>query len=205
MELWELVARESCRDTLAQYTHSGDRFLLDEYAAAFCEDGVLEIRGTEPAKGRAAIIERVGGATEAQDARRAVAAAKSSTDGASSTTPKRIVRHNVTNIRFESVTAEEAVVASYFTVFTEIGLDHMGRYRDRFVPVGRSLAHRTPLCLDRLAFTTHHVRRWRDEFVAVFLGRRRGCLPLPVASDETLVVRCSTTPHDPCLHAYCTA
>ena len=57
---------------------------------------------------------------------------------------RRIVRHNVTNIRFESLTPNEAVVASYFTVITEIGLDHMGRYRDRFVPVGDRwlIAHR---------------------------------------------------------------
>jgi hypothetical protein len=146
MELWELVARESCRDTLAQYTHSGDRFLLDEYAAAFCEDGVLEIRGFEPARGRGAIIERVGGATGAQAARRAAAAAKvdSAGSGDNGDAPRRIVRHNVTNIRFESVTLEEAVVASYFTVFTEVGLDHMGRYRDRMIPVGDRwlIAHR---------------------------------------------------------------
>ena len=58
MELWELVARERCRDTLAQYTHAGDRFLLDEYVSAFCEDGVLEVRGAEPLVGRAAILER---------------------------------------------------------------------------------------------------------------------------------------------------
>ena len=69
MELWELVARECCRDTLAQYTHAGDRFRLDEYAAAFCEDGVLEIRGTEPVRGRAAIIRRVATATGAQGER----------------------------------------------------------------------------------------------------------------------------------------
>jgi hypothetical protein len=58
--------------------------------------------------------------------------------------PRRIVRHNVTNIRFESVQPDQAVVASYFTVITEIGLDHMGRYRDRFVPVGDRwlIAHR---------------------------------------------------------------
>jgi hypothetical protein len=57
---------------------------------------------------------------------------------------RRIVRHNVTNIRFESVQPDEALVASYFTVVTEIGLDHMGRYRDRFVPMGDRwlIAHR---------------------------------------------------------------
>jgi hypothetical protein len=138
MELWELVARECCRDTLAQYTHAGDRYQLDDFAGAFCEDGVLEIRGQDPLRGRAAIVERFGGATAAQQAQGVAAAAR---DAGSS---RRIVRHTVTNIRFESVERSEATVASYFTVFTEIGLDHMGRYRDRLVPVGERwlLAHR---------------------------------------------------------------
>jgi len=137
MELWELVARESCRDTLAQYNHAGDRFLLEEFAAAFCEDGVLEIRGSEPITGRAAIIERFGGRTAALSARQA---ARRQDGGAT----RRVVRHNVTNIRFEALSPEEATVASYFTVFTEIGADHMGRYRDRLVPVGERwlIAHR---------------------------------------------------------------
>ena len=47
---------------------------------------------------------------------------------------KRIVRHNVANIRFTGVSLDEARVACYFTVFTEIGLDHYGRYRDVFLP-----------------------------------------------------------------------
>ena len=131
MELWELVVRECCRDTLAQYTHAGDRYRLDEYAAAFCEDGVLEIRGTPPVVGRAAIVERIAAATGPQSP----AQTQRQRHDETADTPKRIVRHNVTNVRFESVTPTEATVASYFTVFTEIGLDHMGRYRDRLVPV----------------------------------------------------------------------
>jgi hypothetical protein len=138
VELWELIARESCRDTLAQYTHSGDRYLLDDFAGAFCEDGVLEIRGADPLQGRRAIMDRFGGAP---------AAAQAQTDAAQKREAgavRRIVRHNVTNIRFESLRPDEAVVASYFTVITHIGLDHMGRYRDRFVPVGERwlIAHR---------------------------------------------------------------
>jgi SnoaL-like domain len=137
VELWELVVRESCRDTLAQYNHAGDRFLLEEFAAAFCEEGVLEIRGSDPITGRAAIMERFGGATVAQQARQAASAQPADAT-------RRVVRHNVTNVRFEAVSREEATVASYFTVFTEIGPDHMGRYRDRFVPVGERwlIAHR---------------------------------------------------------------
>ncbi len=137
MELWELVARESCRDTLAQYSHAGDRYLLEEFAGAFCEDGVLEIRGSDPLQGRQAIMERFGGGTAALQARQA---AKAQAPGAA----RRIVRHNVTNIRFESVSPTEATVASYFTVFTEVGPDHVGRYRDQMVPVGDRwlIAHR---------------------------------------------------------------
>jgi len=138
VELWELSAREACRDTLAQYTHSGDRYLLEDFAGAFCADGVLEIRGAEPLRGREAIMARFGGATAAMQAQGE--AAKKRETGAL----RRIVRHNVTNVRFESLQPDEAVVASYFTVITEIGLDHMGRYRDRFVPVGDRwlIAHR---------------------------------------------------------------
>ena len=138
MEIWELTAREACRDTLAQYTHSGDRYLLEDFAGAFCEDGVLEIRGAEPLQGRDAIMARFGGAPAATQAQ-ATAAEQRGAGG-----PRRIVRHNVTNIRFESLQPDEAVVASYFTVITQIGLDHMGRYRDRFVPVGERwlIAHR---------------------------------------------------------------
>jgi SnoaL-like domain len=138
VELWELSAREACRDTLAQYTHSGDRYLLEDFAGAFCEDGVLEIRGAEPLQGRIAIMERFGGAPAAAQAQQEAATKRE--EGGS----RRIVRHNVTNIRFESLRPDEAVVASYFTVITHIGLDHMGRYRDRFVPVGDRwlIAHR---------------------------------------------------------------
>ena len=137
MEVWELFARESCRDTLAQYTHAGDRFLLEEFAGAFCEDGVLEIRGRAPVRGREAIMERFGGGTAALRARRA---SKAQPPGAL----RRVVRHNVTNVRFEAVSPTEATVASYFTVFTEVGPDHMGRYKDRLVPVGDRwlIAHR---------------------------------------------------------------
>jgi hypothetical protein len=40
------------------------------------------------------------------------------------------------------------VVSSYYTVFTEIGVDHMGGYRDRFVPVGPTwlIAHKYVTC-----------------------------------------------------------
>jgi SnoaL-like domain len=125
VDVWELTARERIRDSFARYTWSGDSLRLDELAEAFCEDGELEIRGSLPLRGREAIVEFLG-----QVGRR---------EG--NTPPpgpgvRRILRHNTTNVRFLELTPDRALVASYFTAFTEIGLDHHGRYRDVLVPVG---------------------------------------------------------------------
>jgi hypothetical protein len=126
VELWELIARERIRDTLAHYTWSGDSLRAEELAAAFCEDGELEVRGSEPVRGRAAIAAFIAGV-----GRRPPAAAP-----AAGPTTRRLVRHNVTNVRFLELEPDRALVACYFTVLTEIGLDHHGRYRDTFVPAG---------------------------------------------------------------------
>jgi hypothetical protein len=121
MELWELTARERIRDAIAQYNWSGDGLRLDELAAVFCEDGELEVRGDNPLRGRRAIAEFISGVGD-----------RVATDASA----RPIVRHNVTNIRFLEVTRDRALAESYYTVFTAIGLDHYGRYRDTFVPVG---------------------------------------------------------------------
>ena len=108
----DVVVREQIRDTIAQYAHAGDRGDLDALAAAFCVDGVLEVRDRGVMTGRDEIVAGL---------RRGLAG--------------RIVRHNVTNIAFDAESPEEVRVSSYFTVFTDIGVDHYGRYRDVFVPV----------------------------------------------------------------------
>ena len=135
---------------VAQYTHAGDRFRLDEFVAVFCEDGILEIRGNEPLRGRAAIMDRFRGGIVAQvwwprpRRERRTGDPRSAPGGAGAAPQRRIVRHNVDNVRFESVTPAEITAASYFTVFTDVGLDHLGRYRDRLVPVDERwlIAHR---------------------------------------------------------------
>lgn len=121
MEMWELVARERIRDTLARYNWSGDAGDVDGLAATFCADGVLEIRGIEPLCGRSAIASFLGGVT-GKVARGADV--------------KPVVRHNIANIVFVALTRDAARVCSYFTVVTHIGLDHFGRYRDTLVPDG---------------------------------------------------------------------
>jgi len=119
--MWELVAREQIRDTLARYNWAGDAGRLDELAETFCADGVLEIRGLQPLRGRSEIVAFLGGVTG---------------NIASSADVKSIVRHNVANVLFTEMTRDLGQVSCYFTVVTHIGLDHIGRYRDTFVPDG---------------------------------------------------------------------
>ncbi|MDT5224641.1 MAG: hypothetical protein QOG19_2048 [Mycobacterium sp.] len=121
IQIWELVAREHIRDTLARYNWSGDAGRLDDLAETFCADGVLEIRGLQPLRGRSAIAGFLRGV---------------SGQVATSTDVKPVVRHNVANVLFTDLTPEQAQVSTYFTVVTHIGLDHFGRYRDVLVPDG---------------------------------------------------------------------
>lgn len=123
MDMWELVAREQIRGTLAQYNWSGDAGRLDALAETFCTDGVLEIRGSAPLHGRSEIVAFL---------RRVARNVVSDVD------VKPVVRHNVTNVLFTGLTPEHAHVRSYFTVLTHVGLDHVGRYRDILVPDGGS-------------------------------------------------------------------
>ena len=132
MQMWELVARERIRDTLALYNWSGDAGRIEDLAQSFCADGILEVRGTATATGRSAIANFLGGITASPPAVSAEPQVK------------RIVRHVLTNVRFVELTPQRAQVSSYFTVFTEVGLDHYGRYRDVFIPADESwlIAHR---------------------------------------------------------------
>jgi SnoaL-like domain len=121
MELWEIVVRESVRQTLADYTAGTDRNRLDDIAACFAPDGELKISGSGPMVGTAAIVAGLGG-----QVRRFAAG----------DVPLTHVRHHVSSMRFGLLTAERVEASSYFLAVTNIGVDHWGRYRDVLVPVG---------------------------------------------------------------------
>jgi len=121
VEMWELFAREQIRDTLARYNWSGDAGRLDGLAETFCVDGVLEIRGLKPVRGRSEIVAFHGGVTR---------------NVAVNVDVKPVIRHNIANVLFTRLAPDEAHVSCYFTVVTHIGLDHFGRYRDTLVPDG---------------------------------------------------------------------
>jgi SnoaL-like protein len=47
-----------------------------------------------------------------------------------------LIRHHVSNLRIDVVSATEARGACYFLAVTEHGVDHWGRYRDQYAPAG---------------------------------------------------------------------
>lgn len=120
METWELIVRESVRQTLADYTAATDRFDLGALAACFGRDGVLEFTGgADPLTGPAEIESGL---------------ASAMADPPSRKVPTHM-RHHVSSICFESVARDRVEVSSYFAVHTDVGLDHWGRYRDVLAPI----------------------------------------------------------------------
>ena len=119
METWELAAREAIRETIVRYAHCVDRGRLDDAAALFAEDGVLEAGDEPPARGRAAIRALFAGAGE-----RLAAGGRGR------------IRHHLSNVTITVDGPEAAGAESYFLALTERGLDHWGRYRDRLVVRG---------------------------------------------------------------------
>jgi len=130
-ELWELSAREQIRHTVWSYAVAGDSGRVDDLAAQFTPDGVLEVQGKECAEGRAEIVAML-----------TRHAAEGSPPAGS---VPFFIRHFVTNIVIGSLAPDEAHGVAYFAVLTPEGLDHWGRYRDVFVPDGDRwlLKHRT--------------------------------------------------------------
>ena len=117
METWELVARECVRDTVARYNHAGDAGRFEDMVECFTGDGELTVVGGATHRGHAEL--------------RAFFSGVGDTAGGFTH-----LRHCVTNVLIDVTGPSEAAVRSYFQVITDIGLDHWGRYHDRFVPVG---------------------------------------------------------------------
>jgi len=123
MDLDELLAREGVRDTIATYNATGDQGDLDGLASCFAPDGILAVVGREPLVGRRAIAEGLGAMLRREapeiDPRPAIAHC----------------HHRVASVHFVSVAPDRIDTVCSFTVLTQIGLDHWGRYRDHLVPI----------------------------------------------------------------------
>jgi 3-phenylpropionate/cinnamic acid dioxygenase small subunit len=114
VESWEVAAREGVRDTIARYAHCVDSGRFDDLVELFTPDGVLEVEGEAPHRGRDAIHAFVTGTGR---------------DLAAETGTPRI-RHHVGNVLIELDGRDRARARCYFLAVTDRGLDHWGRYRD---------------------------------------------------------------------------
>lgn len=120
MDTWELAAREHVRDLVARYNAAGDSGRFDDVVALFWEDAEMEVGGpAEP------VVHR------GHDGIRNIftgAAARWAPD-----TPQvHHVRHSVATLVIDVDDEAHARAYSYFSVVMPHGLDHWGRYLDRF-------------------------------------------------------------------------
>ncbi len=110
------------RSLHARYAQGVDRGRFAETAALFASDAVLEVEGSARVVGRddiQAYFEGVGITLER-------------------TSVSRLIRHHVTSAVVDPVDADHARGAVYFLAVTERGVDHWGRYRDRYVRLAES-------------------------------------------------------------------
>lgn len=132
----DLLAREAIRDVIARYTMAGDRLRIDDFAACFTCDGILESDRVPEARAF-----RFAG-------REAIRAWQTAwRDRAAEGTPvhdANFVRHHLTTSQIEVIGPDCATARTYWQAWTRIGADHAGYYLDRFRKVnGRWLiAHR---------------------------------------------------------------
>ena len=114
LQLSDVLAREAIRETIAEYNGATDRGDLSGVAACFTADGSLQIADDDPIP-RATIAETL---------------ATVLTDAAGDRPPPAYVHHHVSTTRFTAIANGDVRTDSYFVVFTQIGADHWGRYRD---------------------------------------------------------------------------
>jgi uncharacterized protein (TIGR02246 family) len=127
----ELVARESIRDLVARYNAGADGGRFDEVIALFAPDAVMEVPN-ETLNGRDEIAglfrrtqQRVLGAAPAPGAR-------------------QYVRHFTATLQIDVEGPDAARSRCYYQVIMAHGLDHWGRYIDRYRKVDGAwrFAHR---------------------------------------------------------------
>ena len=124
MTLDELLAREAIRDTMAKYNTSGDRLKVDDYAACFTEDGVIE---SERAPGDYIFRYEGREAIRAWQARWLIRE-----PGQDVVHGATFVRHHLSTCKIDPTGPETATARTYWAAWTDIGPDHSGYYLDDF-------------------------------------------------------------------------
>ena len=121
VEAWELDAREQIRDLVASYNAHGDRGRFDEVMALFADDAVMDVGDGHTYSGIQEIRTIF---TETQE---------SVTDGLDhDTTKPHYLQHHTSMPAMTFESSDAASGQAYFTVMTDVGVDHWGRYQDAY-------------------------------------------------------------------------
>lgn len=115
MELWELQAREAIRDLISRYNANGDTGRFDAVVDLFADDAAL-ITGGQTYTGRQGVRQVFSTAADALD----------------TFVGPSVMRHSTATHQIDVDGPESARSYCYFTVIVGAGLDHWGRYIDRF-------------------------------------------------------------------------
>jgi hypothetical protein len=127
MEVWELMAREGIRDLVARYNANGDAGRFAQVLELFAPDATMELMDgsgdVQRYEGHEAIATIFTGTKDRWDA----AAATTDAPGR-----HHHVRHFVATHQIDIEDRTHARGRSYFAVLMAHGLDHWGRYLDRY-------------------------------------------------------------------------
>ena len=115
MTVEEMLAREGIRQTIARYTDAGDNGRYEDLIPCYAEDGIFEI-ATGRWEGRPAI----------EQALRTMRAGRDRSGVA-------LQRHHLGTCHIVIDAPDKAHSITYFTVISDIGPDHAGRYIDAHV------------------------------------------------------------------------
>jgi hypothetical protein len=115
MQSWELAARESIRDLVTRYNSNGDAGRFPQVMELFAADAVMQLED----RTYTGLEEILTIFTGTQDHLRNVEA-------------PGYVRHFGATHQIDLLDQNSATGRLYFSVITPIGLDHWGRYIDRY-------------------------------------------------------------------------
>ncbi|MCY4271995.1 MAG: nuclear transport factor 2 family protein [bacterium] len=118
MEQWELIARESIRDLVARYNANGDSGRFDQVMELFAPDAVMRTPAQPDQHG----IDQI---------RTIFTGAKDTLSDIGGGTPDYIRHHTATH-QIDLLSPTEAAGRCYYQVIMAHGLDHWGRYIDRY-------------------------------------------------------------------------
>lgn len=118
MELWEVVARESIRDLVTRYNSNGDAGRFQQVIELFAPNAVMQLHD----RSYSGLDEIMTIFTGTRDTLRG-----GETPG--------YVRHYGATHQIDLINETSATGRLYFAVISSVGLDHWGRYVDRYCEI----------------------------------------------------------------------